>query len=133
MLQIQIFVGLKLEIKTVTEAVGWCWGTCEWWGTCKVHHPSKGGAATQIQAIITVLECKPSISPDVPIFMQHLPSLKHLQLILKKKNQIVCIPPPQKIQKKTCSQAYDGLWAISLGPCTISNLWYKPSHPPSSN
>lgn len=41
---------------------------------------------------------------------------------------------PTENLNKTCSQTCHGPGITSLGPClVISNLWCKPSHPPSFN
>lgn len=119
-LQIQIFTGPKTEIKTI-EIVGWSCDTCEQQDKCEIPSPPKGGATTQIQAIIAVLECKPSVAK----MFRCLCEISQVSIICNELNLKKLTPPHittttvhhqiKRKPKKTCSQTCHGWRTTRLG------------------
>lgn len=137
-LHIQTLTGLKIDIKTTIEAVGWSWDIIlvilVTILVCKVCYLPKEGSTTQIQAITAVLECQPRIVRCSGFYVNS-PNFKHLQVIKKKKT--ICISLPQQKREKKIAHVHRPVVAYGyqsgIYVLVITSLWCKPSYSPNLN
>lgn len=141
-LHIQTLTGLKIDIKTTIEAVGWSWDIIlvilVTILVCKVCYLPKEGATTQIQPITTVLECQPRIARCSDFYVNS-PNFKHLQVITKKKKKTnpICISLPQPKKREKIAHVHRPVVAYGyqsgIYVLVITSLWCKPSYSPNLN
>lgn len=118
--QIQILIGLKIDIETMIEAVG------RSWDICVKHIPHPKEPLLRLKRSLLFWRASQPL-PDVQIFMRNLLSCKHLELIKKKKRLYIFHPSPLcQIKTNKTEHVHGPAIAVRLPVWNLCFSYFKP-------